>query len=215
MLDAPRLGCVNIHASLLPRWRGAAPIQRAIAAGDATSGVCFMQMDAGLDTGPVLSRVQMPIADDTTGGQLHDALAAAGGTHIVRVLEALDAGALTPEPQTDADASYARKLQKAEALIDWTQPAEVIDRRVRAFNPWPVCHSPLAGATVRVFDTRPLALPTPAPPGTIVTADPNGIGVATGRGVLGIQRLQWPGGKRLTAAEAINGRDLIGRRFGA
>lgn len=213
-LDAPRLGCVNIHASLLPRWRGAAPIQRAIAAGDTETGVCFMQMEAGLDTGPVLHSVPAPITPDTTGGTLHDHLADIGGAHIVQVLDALDAGTLTPQPQDDTRATYAHKLSKAEARIDWSQPAEAIDRQVRAFNPWPVSCSPLNGDTVRVFECRPLNLPTPEPPGTIITADSTAIGVATGGGVLGITTLQWPGGRRLRAAEAVNGRDLLGQRFG-
>ena len=213
-LDAPRLGCVNIHASLLPRWRGAAPIQRAIEAGDDTSGVCFMRMEAGLDTGPVLARHAMTIDDQTTGGSLHDALAALGGAHIVTTLDALGAGTLNSQPQDDDAASYAAKLSKAEAQIDWTRSATDINRQVRAFNPWPVAASALAGEQVRIWQARPLSLPTPEPAGTIIQADSDAICVATGHGVLGITELQWPGGKRLSAAQAINGRNLLGQRFG-
>ena len=213
-LDAPRLGCINIHASLLPRWRGAAPIQRAIEAGDAESGVCFMQMEAGLDTGPVLARHTVDIGPHDTGGTLHDALASLGSAHVVDTLNALEAGHLSPDPQDHAQATYAAKLSKAEAQIDWTRSAAEIDRQVRAFNPWPVAASPLAGKPVRVFACRPLNLPTPEPVGTIISADADAICVATGQGVLGITELQWPGGKRLTAAQAVNGRDLPGQCFG-
>ena len=212
-LDAPRLGCVNIHASLLPRWRGAAPIQRAIEAGDAETGVCFMRMEAGLDTGPVLARHSTAIGAHDTGGSVHDALAALGGEHLIDTLEALDAGALAPEPQDDSAATYASKLSKAEAQIDWTHAATDIDRRIRAFNPWPVCTATLAGQAVRLWAARPLALPTPEPAGTIISADAEAICVATGQGVLGITELQWPGKKRLNAAQAINGRELVGQRF--
>lgn len=213
-LDAPRLGCINIHASLLPRWRGAAPIQRAIEAGDTESGVCFMQMEAGLDTGPVLARHTLDIGPRDTGGALHDALAALGGSHVVNTLDALAADRLRPDPQDNAQATYAAKLSKAEAQIDWTRSAAEIDRQVRAFNPWPVAASPLAGQPVRIFAARPLNLPTPEPPGTIISADAEAICVASSQGVLGVTELQWPGGKRLTAAQAINGRDLAGQRFG-
>ncbi|MBR9812384.1 methionyl-tRNA formyltransferase [bacterium] len=213
-LDAPRLGCINIHASLLPRWRGAAPIQRAIAAGDAETGVCFMQMEAGLDTGPVLARHVLPIGPRDTGGSLHDKLAALGGAHIVETLDALNAGSAAPEPQDDSAACYAAKLSKTESQIDWSESAANIDRQVRAFNPWPVASSRLSGEQVRIWDARPLSLPTPEPAGTIIQADAEAICVATGQGVLGITELQWPGGKRLRAAQAVNGRDLAGLRFG-
>lgn len=213
-LDAPKHGCVNIHASLLPRWRGAAPIQRAIEAGDDASGVCFMRMEAGLDTGPVLARHSVPIDDQTTGGSLHDALAELGGAHIVATLDAMASGTLNSQPQDEDAASYANKLSKAEARIEWTRSAANIDRQVRAFNPWPVSTSALAGEQVRIWQARPLSLPTPEPAGTVIRADSDAICVATGHGVLGITELQWPGGKRLSAAQAVNGRNLLGQRFG-
>lgn len=204
VLTLPRLGCLNIHASLLPRWRGAAPIQRAIEAGDAESGVCIMQMERGLDTGPVLLEKRLNIGERETGGELHDRLARLGAEAIVEALAQLDA--LTPRPQDDVQATYARKLEKHEARIDWNEAAIDIERRVRAFNPWPVAFTTLDGQPLRIW--RAEATAGAGQPGTVIAAANAGIDVATGDGALRILELQ-PAGKRvLTAAQFLNGHRL-------
>ncbi|KXX65068.1 methionyl-tRNA formyltransferase [Marichromatium gracile] len=214
VLDAPRLGCVNVHASLLPRWRGAAPIQRAVLAGDATSGVCIMQMEAGLDTGPVYHRLETALAADETGGSLHDRLAELGARALVEALPGIADGSRPPEAQDDAAATYAHKLTKDEALIDWSAPAVAIERQVRAFDPWPVAHTRLDDEQLRVWDARALDEATTAEPGRVVGADKHGIRVATGAGLLCITRLQ-PSGKRpMEAAAFINARNLEGVLLG-
>ncbi|MCC8995173.1 MAG: methionyl-tRNA formyltransferase [Candidatus Contendobacter sp.] len=214
VLAIPRLGCVNIHASLLPRWRGAAPIQRAILAGDAKTGVCLMQMEAGLDTGPVYVRAAIPIERSTTGGELHDRLAALGAATLQAALSDLLAGRLTPEPQDDAGATYAAKLDKAEAELDWSHPAPDLERQVLAFNPYPVAQTRLAEFTLRVW--RAVADPesSTAPPGTVLSEGPEGIVVAAGSGRLRLTEVQLPGGKPLAAAAFLNARQLAGRRLG-
>ena len=151
VLDIPKHGCINSHASLLPRWRGAAPIQRAVQAGDAESGVTVMRMEAGLDTGPMLLKVSTPIGADDTGGSLHDRLAELGPPAVLQAIAGLDAGTLPGEVQDDALATYAHKLNKDEARIDWNRPAAELERLVRAFNPWPICHSSLAGEALKVL----------------------------------------------------------------
>jgi methionyl-tRNA formyltransferase len=215
VLDLPRLGCLNIHASLLPRWRGAAPIHRAIEAGDAETGVTIMQMDAGLDTGDMLLAERIPIAADDTTATLHDKLAGLGARLIVEALELAACGGLRPVPQPGEGVSYAHKIEKAEAAIDWTQPADAIERRIRAFDPFPGASAQVRGEIVKVWRARALMQGRGSvAPGTIVAVDADGIGVACGQGRLEITELQRPGGKRLAAAEFLRGFPLEpGMRF--
>ena len=213
VLEVPRHGCLNIHASLLPRWRGAAPIQRAIEAGDSETGITIMQMDAGLDTGPMLLRATTPIHPVTTAAQLHDTLAALGADLIVEALARLERGALPASVQPSEGVTYATKLSKDEARIDWTQPATTIARRIRAFNPAPVAWSLLEGERVRLWLAFAESGDAAAPAGTIIAADPNHLRVATGSGHVDVLQLQWPGGKPLSAAEAARTRTLSGQRF--
>ena len=200
VLDLPRFGCINIHASLLPRWRGAAPIQRAILAGDAESGVCIMQMEAGLDTGPVLLSAALPIAEDETAGSLHDRLAELGARLIVAALEKLPLAAL---PQADEGVTYAAKIEKSEALLDWNLSAQQLARQVRAFNPFPGALATLGKLSVKVW--RASAEAGEGSPGTILASDRAGILVACGEGVLRLTELQKAGGKRLSAAQFLAG----------
>ncbi len=211
-LDIPRLGCLNVHASLLPRWRGAAPIHRAIQAGDSETGVCVMQMAAGLDTGDVWSRWRCDISDDTTSASLHDTLAAAGASLLVDTLPVVAEGAVKPTPQDDAQSCYARKLDKSEAAIDWRESAETIARQVRAFNPWPVAQCTADGVTVRLWDARATdANSAPdAVPGQVVAESNDGIVVQTGEGCVAITALQLAGKRRVSCAEFLNGRSLLG-----
>jgi len=196
VLDAPRLGCINVHASLLPRWRGAAPIHRALLAGDNTTGITIMQMDAGLDTGDMLSKVECPILADDTSGSLHDRLADLGARALVECLTPLAAGTLVPEVQDGSQACYAHKLEKQEAQIDWSQPAELIVRCVRGFNPWPVAYTRLGDDNLRVWAaTADLHEPEAAVPGTIVESSADTVRVATGKGSVLLTELQLPGGK--------------------
>ncbi len=211
VLDIPRHGCLNIHASLLPRWRGAAPIQRAIEAGDTQTGVTIMRMDAGLDTGPMLLEEAIAITADTTAASLHDELQALGSRLIVEAVAGLERSGLQERTQPVDGATYARKLSKEEARIDWTRPAEEIARRIRAFNPVPVAWSELGGERLRLWLARAEA--GSGEPGTIVAADAQGIAVAAGEGIVRLQQLQWPGGKAMDAATAARGRKLEGERF--
>ena len=204
VLDLPRLGCINSHASLLPRWRGAAPIQRAIEAGDSESGVTVMQMEAGLDTGPMLLKVNTPISDEDTGGSLHDRLALLGAHAVVKAVDALAAGTLTPEVQDDSLATYAHKLSKDEARVDWTRPAVELERLIRAFNPWPICHSTLNGETLKIHAAQ--LGEGHGEPGRILEASKEGLMVACGSGALRLTRLQLPGGKPLGFADLYNSR---------
>jgi methionyl-tRNA formyltransferase len=215
VLDLPRLGCVNIHASLLPRWRGAAPIQRAILAGDVETGVSIMQMDAGLDTGPVLLQRPVSIAQNDTGGSLHDKLAALGAPALLEALEGLASGTLRAEPQPSAGATYAEKLQKAEAPIDWSRDAPAIERQVRAFNPWPVAETRLGGEQLRIFMARAQNEgSTGVAPGTVLAARNDAIVVACGDGALRITELQRAGRRPMSARELMNSCDLAGQRLG-
>lgn len=214
VLTIPRLGCVNIHASLLPRWRGAAPIQRALLAGDTETGVTLMQMAEGLDTGPVLASLPCPIPPGMTGGELHDRLAERGARLLLDSLPALVAGQLIPQPQAESRATYAAKLSKAEARLDWTQPAAVLERQVLAFNPWPVAETRLADQVLRIWRAAALADATTASPGTVVHQDAAGIEVATGAGRLRLTELQLPGRRPLSAAAFGNARYLVGQRLG-
>lgn len=204
VLDMPRLGCINSHASLLPRWRGAAPIQRAIEAGDVESGVTVMQMEAGLDTGPMLLKVRTPVSPDDTGGTLHDRLAGLGSQAVVDAVAALQAGTLQGEVQDDSLATYAHKLNKDEARLDWQRPAVELERQVRAFHPWPICHSTLDGAPVKVHAAR--TAEGKGTPGQIVGADKDGLEVACAVGSLILTRLQLAGGKPLSMADLFNSR---------
>jgi len=215
VLALPRLGCINIHASLLPRWRGAAPIQRAIEAGDAETGVTLMQMDAGLDTGAILLIEATPIAADDTSATLLPRLAALGGDMAVRGLADAAAGRLQARPQPDAGVTYAAKIAKAEATIDWRQPADVIERRLRAFDPFPGARSAVAGETITCWRGAVRTLPAgAAAPGEVVAATDGAITVACGQGALALLELQRPGGRRRTAAEFLRGRPPApGARF--
>jgi methionyl-tRNA formyltransferase len=211
VLAIPQYGCWNVHASLLPRWRGAAPIQRAIEAGDAETGACLMQMEAGLDTGPVLLEQRTPIGANETGGQLHDRLAELGAQVLADGLGLLRVGVrVPPKPQADEGATYARKLDKSEARLDWSRPAIVLERKVRAFNPRPMAEAMLGGERLRIHGAVAIEVPHPATPGTVLAAGRDGIDVACGEGALRIRVLQREGGKAITAADFLNARrDLI------
>ena len=208
VLDMPRLGCLNVHASLLPRWRGAAPIQRAIEAGDPQSGITIMQMDAGLDTGDMLASASCPIRADTTAASLHDDLAALGTPLLLQVLSDLQTHQQGARQQDDALATYASKIQKQEAEIDWQLDALTLDRRIRAFNPFPICFSTLGGERVKLWQAQPVAEAAgdQGRAGTIVSADRDGIAVRCGSGGLNILKLQLPGGKPLSAQQVLNAR---------
>jgi methionyl-tRNA formyltransferase len=208
VLQAPRLGCINIHASLLPRWRGAAPIQRAIQAGDEKSGVIIMQMDEGLDTGAMLYRVECPIQPDDTSQTLHDRLATLGADAMLKTLSQLAQGTANPEQQNHALATYAHKIKKEEAALHWQLSAVELERQVRAFNPWPVAYTTCRDQVLRVWQATTLHTESKetSVPGTIIHASSQGIDVATGSGVLRLQKLQLPGGKVLSAADILNAR---------
>jgi methionyl-tRNA formyltransferase len=214
----PRLGCFNIHASLLPRWRGAAPIQRALLAGDAATGVTIMRMEAGLDTGPMLAVRQVSIAADDTAGSLHDRLAREGAALIVETLDGIATGTAREHPQPVTGVTYAEKINKAEAIIDWTRDALQVVRQVHAFNPWPVAESRLHDAQLRVWEAA-LAPDAAHPgagaaPGTVLAATDAGIDVACGRGVARLLTLQLAGRKPLAAREFIKAQTLSGVRLG-
>ena len=211
VLDIPQYGCWNVHASLLPRWRGAAPIQRAIEAGDTETGVCLMQMEAGLDTGPVLLAQSMPIGPEDTGGQLHDRLSDLGAQILRDALGLLRAGVrLPPHPQAEEGVAYAHKLNKAEAKLDWSQPAGVLARKVRAFNPWPVAEAQVAGERLRIHGAVVVDQSHGATPGTLLAAGRQGLDIACGDGVLRLRVVQREGGKAITAADYLNARrDLV------
>jgi len=213
-LEWPRLGCINLHASLLPRWRGAAPIQRAVLAGDAETGISVMQMDAGLDTGPVHLQRATPIGAHETAGALHDRLAVLAARTLLEALPAVLAGSSVAAPQQDAFATHAPKIAKAEARLDWREPAAQLERRVRAFDPWPVAEAQLAdGGRLRVFDAVALAGPVAAPAGTVVTTGRAGIDVATGDGVLRLRRVQPPSGRVMDAEAYLAAHSLAGAAF--
>ena len=209
ILAIPHHGCINVHASLLPRWRGAAPIPRAIEAGDAETGVSIMQMEAGLDTGPVLAEAHTPIHETDTAQTLHDRLAELGAETLVAALERLARGDITAAVQDAAGACYAKKLRKEEAWLDWTQAASRLHRKIRAFNPWPVAATRWRGKNLRLWEVGPLKTHGGSrAPGTIVQADATGIRVQTGDGVLTLTRLQAEGGKILAAGDFLNGHKL-------
>ena len=210
VLDAPRLGCLNVHASLLPRWRGAAPIQRAIEAGDGETGVTIMQMDAGLDTGEMLATAHCPIDPRATAATLHDTLAELGAPLLLRVLSDLPTYQREASPQDDALATYAGKIHKSEAALDWRLDCGQLERRIRAFNPFPVCYSELDGERIKVWEAVPAGTVTlPGAPGTILRADREGILVNCGTGQLSLQRLQLPGGRVLSAEQLLHARRAL------
>ena len=217
VLDMPRLGCLNIHASILPRWRGAAPIHRAIEAGDKETGVTIMQMDAGLDTGDMLLLQTLPIGPHDSTDRLHDQLAELGGRMIVQALESAASGSLEPVPQPTQGISYAHKIDKREAALDWTQPALTLERRIRAFNPFPVACSTLNGETIKFWRAEVLTgvqPPASAAAGEVLAASAKGVDIAATDGVLRVSRLQKAGGKPLDAADFLRGFEIQpGQRF--
>jgi len=204
ILDAPRLGCLNVHGSILPRWRGAAPIQRAIWAGDQQTGVTIMQMDEGLDTGDMLHISRCPIDSTETSASLYAKLAELGPDALIDTINRLANGDITPEPQNDADANYAKKLSKDEANIDWSMDAEQIERNIRAFNPWPVCFTQMRGNTVKIYQANVVKQSGAA--GTVLASDKNGIVVACGKHALSISELQPQGKKPMAINDFLNGR---------
>lgn len=210
LLELPRLGCLNIHASLLPRWRGAAPVARAIEAGDRKTGVCIMRMEAGLDTGPVMQCRELAIGPRETAGELQERLARIGAELIVGALDSLAEERATFVPQDPALATYARKLAKSEARIDWREPAVAIERRIRAQNPWPVAETRLDGLQLRIWQASVVATAADSAPGTILEAGPAGMVVMTGAGALAIERLQLPGRRPVAAADFARTRPLAG-----
>lgn len=209
VLNTPRLGCINVHGSLLPRWRGAAPIQRAILTGDKETGITIMQMDEGLDTGAMLYKMSCPISEHDTSASLHDRLALLGGDALLTVLEGIEFDEpYPPEAQNNELATYAAKLTKEEGLINWSLSALQISRAIRAFNPWPVCYTIAQGQTMRIWQGHRVAeQQTTAPAGMIIKADKQGLWVATGDdGVIAIDTLQLPNGKALAFNDVLNSR---------
>ncbi|MDN3679316.1 methionyl-tRNA formyltransferase [Vibrio tapetis subsp. quintayensis] len=206
VLDTPRLGCINVHGSILPRWRGAAPIQRSIWAGDAETGVTIMQMDIGLDTGDMLKIATLPIEATDTSASMYDKLADLGPQALIDCVADIATGKAVATKQDDALANYAKKLSKEEAKIDWTQDAAFIERCVRAFNPWPMSHFSVAENTIKVWQTRVIATSQDKAPGTIIQADKTGIYIATGKDVLVLEQLQVPGKKAMSVQDILNSR---------
>ncbi|MGL6049363.1 methionyl-tRNA formyltransferase [Aeromonas salmonicida] len=206
VLDTPRLGCINVHGSLLPRWRGAAPIQRSIWAGDTETGVTIMQMDVGLDTGAMIRKVTCPIAANETSTSLYDKLAELGPQALVDTINAMAAGETAAEEQDDALANYAEKLSKEEARIDWSMEAVAIERCIRAFNPWPISWFEVAGQTIKVWQAEVVDSEHSQPAGTLLKADKQGIDIATGLGVLRLLTLQPPGKKAMSVSDLLNSR---------
>lgn len=216
VLEIPKYGCWNVHASLLPHWRGASPIQQAILQGDSLTGITIMQMDAGLDTGDILSLHPCTIELDETSESLQKRLADIAGPALLETLSALEAGKITSQKQDSTKASYAPKITKRDARIDWKKSAIEIDRQIRAFNPWPIAFFELNQEAVRVFSAEPIILAemdkeerTPTAPGTIIHVDTDGIDIATGKGVLKLRELQFPGGKRQNIASILNSKKSV------
>lgn len=215
LLDWPRFGAVNVHASLLPRWRGAAPIQYAILAGDAETGASIMKMDAGLDTGPVYRRRNLAIEAGETAGMLHDRLARCGAELLVETLPCILNGVLKAEPQDDARATHAPRIAKSDGVLDWTASAAELERRVRAFNPWPVAETRVRnGERMRIWEAVAVESRSRERPGSVIRTGADGIDVATGAGILRVRRLQRPGGRVMSAADHVNAHPLEGETFG-
>ncbi|UCG74345.1 MAG: methionyl-tRNA formyltransferase [Chromatiales bacterium] len=214
VLELPRRGCINVHASLLPRWRGAAPIQAALLAGDTKTGVCLMQLEEGLDTGPVLARTVASIGPRETAGELHDRLADLGAQLLADRLDAILAGTLPAEAQAADGVSYAPRINKSDARLDWQRSAEELDRQVRAYSGWPVADTLLDGQQLRVWRAEPSEVTSSAPPGTVTGIDNAGVLVQTGNGQLRLLELQAAGRSRTSALEFARGRELAGKRLG-
>ncbi|MDO6524859.1 methionyl-tRNA formyltransferase [Motilimonas sp. 1_MG-2023] len=217
VLNTPKMGCINVHGSLLPRWRGAAPIQRAIWAGDATTGVTIMQMDEGLDTGAMLSKSELPILADDTSASMYDKLAELGPNALLATVAAIANQTAQAQPQDDALANYAKKLSKEEALINWQDSAEFIERCVRAFNPWPCSYFQLDGQNIKVWQATVIKQNANVVAGTIISADKHGIQVATGDGILNLQQIQIPGKKAMAVQDVLNAKQdwfTVGRQLG-
>ena len=214
ILDSPALGCINIHGSLLPRWRGAAPIQRAILAGDSETGITLMQMDVGLDTGAMLAKESVNIDQTTTTLDLHDSLKQIGAELLMNNLDAIENSSIQAQRQDDSAANYAAKLSKQEALVDWNKPAEHIHREIRAFNPWPVSHTLLHGQNVKIWSACLSNQLTDEPVGCVISHDKNGIHVSCGGTVLSITEIQFAGKKRGSAEQLLNSRNLTAEVFG-
>ncbi len=204
VLAKPRLGCINIHTSLLPRWRGAAPIQRAVEAGDKETGITFMQMDQGLDTGDILQQISCPINNHETGGELHDRLAEIGAMNINSFLSNIVEKKLHAQKQDDSKSTYAKKISKQEAKIDWSRPSIELERKIRAFNPFPVTHTQINDLSIRIWETEIKDKNKNLSPGTILN-NKSGLDIVTGDGVLSITKLQLPGKRIMTAKEFLNG----------
>ena len=210
LLAVPRIGCINIHASLLPRWRGAAPVQRAIIAGDDKTGISIMQMDEGLDTGDILLQRETVITPDDTGGSLHDRLAELGARALMDVLPAALRGEIAAVSQDSSQATYAKKIEKQEARLDWQESAHQLSLQIRAMNPWPVCDCGFRGQRLRIWAARALDDAHSAKPGTVIAFDREGIRIACGVGQLLITELQLPGKRRMSAASFTVGKDMNG-----
>lgn len=204
VLDIPRLGCVNVHASLLPFWRGASPIQHAVLHGDAQSGVTIMQMDVGMDTGAMLKTVTCPITDTDTAGTLHDKLAAISAQPLLDVVDLLAANKANPIDQDSSLATYAGKINKEDARIHWADSAITIDRKIRAFNPWPIAYTPLNGEMLRIYKAQIVSNSEPVIPGTVMRLDKKGMLVATGCNALLVEQIQFPGAKAISVADWLN-----------
>ncbi|NNC66381.1 MAG: methionyl-tRNA formyltransferase [Gammaproteobacteria bacterium] len=214
LLDWPRVAAVNIHASLLPRWRGASPIHYAILAGDAETGISIMRMAQALDAGPVYVQERLPIASTDTTGNLHDQLSELGAQLLLSTLPGIIDGTLEPVPQDEAEVTYAPKISKAQSRLDWRREAAVLERQVRAFNPWPVAEARLDdGRTLRIWGAESLEVSSTAPPGTVLATGPDGIDVVTGKGLLRIETLQPPGSRPMDASAYLNAHSLSGQRF--
>lgn len=216
VLITPRYGCINVHASLLPRWRGAAPIQRAILAGDTETGITIMQMDEGLDTGDMLYKIFCPILPNDTTQSLHDKLATLGANALIKVLHDVANHQLAPEKQNDTVSCYAKKITKAEAQIDWQQSAEQIAKNIRGYNPWPIAFTTLNGELIKIWQAEVIYEMTQAEPGTLIVTDKNNIQVATGNGSLLIKQIQLPGGRPLPTHAILNARAemfKVGNKF--
>jgi methionyl-tRNA formyltransferase len=209
VLESPRYGCVNVHASLLPRWRGAAPIQRALLAGDAATGITLMQMDIGLDTGAMLAKSECPILDADTGGSLHDKLAVIGAQLLTQHIDNIEN--MSVAVQDESMVTYAHKLEKAEAILDWQQTAIALARKVRAFNPFPIAQTELAGQTLRIWAAQAIDSKIDSPPGRIVQVARDGIDIATGEGILRLLTIQRAGGKAISVADFLNAHPDFGR----
>ena len=206
VLDTPKLGCINVHGSILPRWRGAAPIQRALWAGDSETGVTIMQMDIGLDTGDMLLKTQLPIEDNDTSASLYEKLADQGPDALIEALAGLAKGELVTEKQDESLANYAEKLSKEEAELDWNKPAVQLWREIRAFNPWPISHFTHQDASIKVRESKVSLVESNAAAGTIISASKEGIDVATGEGILTLLNMQLPGKKPLNVGDILNSR---------